>query len=95
MRFKMDFRMVRNANLALPGMISKVSGVKRGTGLLKWRIPQEIQEKYEIEERMVRVNEDLTEIIEMMNRLYAQVNSSLEQYMNIEEKNNINASKFQ
>ena len=82
------------ANYALPTQLAKIAGIKRGIGLLRWRIPEQIRNKRDIERRVNLLYRQLAEIETEINRIYEVTNQSLYQYANMEEKNTLNANRF-
>lgn len=94
MKIKINFREVRSANRTLPSVITKVSGIRRGIGLLKYRIPTEIQNKYELKERLDKSHRKLEEITNLLSQVYETTNVSLEQYIQTEAVNKSNADSF-
>lgn len=94
MYLKFDIKRVRMANYALPTQLAKIAGIKRGIGLLRWRIPEQIRNKRDIERRVNLLYRQLAEIETEINRIYEVTNQSLYQYANMEEKNTLNANRF-
>ena len=87
MYLKFDIKRVRMANYALPTQLAKIAGIKRGIGLLRWRIPEQIRNKRDIGSRVNLLYRQLAEIETEINRIYEVTNQSLYQYANMEEKN--------
>lgn len=94
MYLKFDIKRVRMANYALPTQLAKIAGIKRGIGLLRWRIPEQIRNKRDIGSRVNLLYRQLAEIETEINRIYEVTNQSLYQYANMEEKNTLNANRF-
>lgn len=94
MYLKFDIKRVRSANYALPNQLAKIAGIKRGIGLLRWRIPEQIRSKKDIGRRINNIYQQLAEIERDINKIYDVTNQSLYQYSNMEEKNTSNANRF-
>ena len=82
MYLKFDIKRVRIANYALPIQLVKIAGVKRGIGLLRWRIPEQIRNKREIGRRVNSLYRQLAGIEADINKIYDVTNQSLYQYTN-------------
>lgn len=94
-RIKIDIKKVRTASYTLPSASSKTENVKRSLSLLRWRIPGEIQDQRDIRNRVNYLISELGRIEDDINDIYKVTEHCLYQYMNTEEKNYDNASKFE
>lgn len=94
MNLKINLTEVRENNHQLPSMITRVSGVKRGIGMIRWRIPSQLQQEKEIGRRIEKVHRDMDILIDEMTRMYEVVNRSLDMYERTEKENDKNASQF-
>ena len=91
---RIDIKKVRNANYNFPSIISGLSAQKRNLGLLKWRIPSEIQNKKAISDRLNAIFEEMDKAERQMNDIYKVTTSAVTQYTDMENTLNQNASKF-
>ena len=94
MYIKFDIKRMRSANYALPTQLAKMAGIKRGIGLLRWRIPEQIRNKRNIGQRMNSIYAQLAEMEKDINRIYDVTNQCLYQYSKKKKKNTSNANRF-
>lgn len=94
-RIQIDIKKVRTASYTLPSMAGKAENVKRSMSLLRWRIPGEVQDQRDIRNRVNNIISELGRVEEELNDIYKITEHCLYQYMNTEEKNYNNASKFE
>lgn len=92
---KIDMKKIRSANSTLPSIGMTVGEVKRGMGMMRWRIPEEIQNENQIKQRIVDVINEIGKLEEQINEVYKVTNNCVSQYLNAEEKNSVNADKFE
>lgn len=91
---RLDIKKVRSTNTTLPPLATKLSGIKRGLGLLRWRIPDNIQEEIRMKERIEELLREIERAEAEINEIYTVTNSSIAQYMNVEERLSANAERF-
>ncbi len=91
---KIDIKSVRTSNYTLPAELAKISGVKRSIGLLKWRVPEEVQNEKEIKKRMEELNKQLEVAERELQDIYDVVNCCLIQYSDTEKNLSNNADLF-
>ena len=89
-----DIKSVRTSNYKLPADLAKISGVKRGIGLLKWRVPEEVQNEKEIKKRIEELNKQLDVAERELQEIYDVVNFCLTQYSDTENRLSENADMF-
>ncbi|MCM1191142.1 MAG: hypothetical protein NC123_03070 [Butyrivibrio sp.] len=94
-KVNIDIKKVRNANYNLPPMISSLSAQKKYVGMLRWRIPSEIQDRRNIRERLNAVLREMEKAEQQLNDIYKVTGSAVTQYMNVETDLSANAARFQ
>lgn len=85
---------VRNANYRIPSLVSKLDNVKSAIGLMRYRIPKDVIEKYDIKQRMNNVYQELNSLEQKLDEIYDVTNSCVDQYLYTEQVNNKNAKLF-
>ena len=90
-----NIKKVRNANYNLPSMISNLSTQKKYISMLKWRLPSEMQDRRGIRERLDSILREMDKAERQLNDIYKVTGSAVTQYMDMETKLTVNASKFQ
>ncbi len=86
---------VRNANYEMPSLASKADNAKRAVGLMRYRIPTDVAERYNIKQRLGDVYLEISKIEAKIDELYAVTNSCVEQYARAEQINSNNIDAFQ
>lgn len=94
MKLKINMSAVRDVNYTLPPMITKMSGIQRGVGLLRWRVPAQLQQEREIGNRLAKVHREAGELVDELAQLYDMVNHCIDMYDRTERQNDENASQF-
>lgn len=85
---------VRSANYRIPSLASKINHMKRAVGLMRYRLPEEIMERYHIREQMDAAYSALSQIETQIDEVYMAVNSCVDQYACAEKENSNNADAF-
>lgn len=91
---KIDLKKVRDANAKVPGMISSLEGSERKTGLLKWRIPEDIQSRTDVKARLDSVVSDMEKAERMLKEIKETVGGAVTSYSNADKRRNKEAAKF-
>ena len=89
-----DFDKMYQASVYLSSKAYLFSGVRRTVGLSRWKLPENVKEQKNIEERINRVLKQLQLAEQLMTDMKTVTNGCIAQYMQAEEKNNKNANKF-
>ncbi|MCM1026246.1 MAG: hypothetical protein NC432_07405 [Roseburia sp.] len=92
---KIDIKRIRNANYDIPPMISGLAAQRRYLNMLKWKIPEEIQGRRNIRERLDTVLRELEKAERQLDDVYRITGSAMAQYRDTEKKITANASRFQ
>ena len=94
-QINIDMKKVRNVNYNLPSVISNLSVQKRDINMMKWRIPSEIQNRRNIQERLDSILKEIEKVEQQLTDVYSVIGSAVAQYMNMEADLTTNASRFQ
>ena len=90
-----DIKRVRNANYAVPAMISALSRSERTVNLLKWRIPAEVQERRNIKARLELVSRELKRAQELLNDIYTVTEGGIDSFTVVEHELENKANLFE
>lgn len=89
-----DLKRVRETNSSMPGMISSIEGAKRKAGLLKWRIPEEVQARRNVKSRLENSVSDIERAERLLKEIKKVVGDAVIQYSNADAKMAAEANKF-
>lgn len=89
-----DFRGIRNATYKLPSIIADIERISRNVGLLKWRIPEEIQGRREVGTRINKANDEMGSIKRKLEDIQRTMENIVVQGIERENKLTANAVKF-
>ena len=89
-----DLKKMRNASAKLAAKEYMFSNVRRTVSLSRWKLPEEIKQKKEISKRIEQVLKQLQKAEQMMHEIKTTTNSSISQYMQMENGLTENAKKF-
>ncbi len=78
---KIDIKRVRNANYAVPAMISSLDRSERAINLMKWRIPEEIQERRDIKNRLALIVRKMKQAESKLGEFYKFTEDSINRYL--------------
>lgn len=76
-----DIKKIRTANYSLPNQKTELDSIRRGLGLMRWKIPKEIQNEKEIGDRIIRIIEELERLESEMDDIYLTTNVAVKNYM--------------
>jgi hypothetical protein len=82
------------ANQKIPPVISQMEGVLRDVRLMRWRIPQEIQDRRDIRYRLENLIRDMDFIRNKLEAVNRTAEDVVVQYLETDRKNKKNAEKF-
>ena len=94
-RIDIDVNTVKNANYAVPQMVSGVSNIKRSIGLLKWRIDPEIMNRRNVRDKIENIIRELGTAEKELNDTYVVTEDILGQYLESEQTLSAFANKFE
>ncbi len=94
-RIDIDVNTVKNANYAVPQMVSGVSNIKRSIGLLKWRIDPEIMNRRNVRDKIENIIKELGTAEKELNDTYVVTEDILGQYLESEQTLSVFANKFE
>lgn len=80
-----NMRDVKNANSLLPSIKNQISSVERGVGLLRWRVPEELQNNRNVKDRLNNMVQDLRDVEQRLGEVYSVVNEAVYQYQTMEQ----------
>lgn len=89
-----DLNGIRDANYTVPSMGLQLDAVKRQSRRLKGQIPDCIQEKYQIGERLKNIERELEKLELQIDELYEVTSYCVEHYIRAEQRNSTNAKAF-
>lgn len=91
---KIDLKRITDANSGMPGMISQVEGARRSVGLMRWRIPEEIQTTCDIKKRLDSVVADMQRAEKLLEDIKRVVGSGITFYSESDARAKNAAEKF-
>ena len=89
-----DLKKMHNASAKLATKEYLFSNVRRTVGLIRWKLPDELRQKKDIERRINNVLKQVQMAEQLMHEIKTTTNSCISQYVQAENHNNDNAKKF-
>lgn len=89
-----DLRKMHNASARLSSKEYMFSNIRRTTSLLRWKLPEEIKTRRDIDRRLEAVLSQIQIAEELMHEIKTTTNSCIIQYMQAENNITSNADKF-
>ena len=89
-----DLRKMRNASAKLATKEYMFSNLRRTMGLIRWKLPEEIKQKKEIDKRIEKILKQIQTAEELMHDIKTTTNSCISQYAQAENRLTENANKF-
>ena len=93
-RIDIDTNIVKNANYAVPQMVSGVSNAKREVSLLRWRIDPEVMNRRSVRDKIDHIISELGKAEQELNDLYNVTEDICNQYIESEQILSSHANKF-
>jgi hypothetical protein len=94
-RIDIQLDTIKNSNMAIPRVVSGISGVKRDMGLLKWRIDSELMNRRGVREKMENIISELGKAEQSVNDIYIVTEGVINQYAETEQVLSAYAQKFE
>lgn len=79
-----DIKKVRNSNYSVPSMVAGLERSDRMLGLLRWRIPEEVQSRRDLGNRLEKAVKDMKRAEEMLTEVYAFTEKVINQYTDVD-----------
>lgn len=89
-----DLKKMHNASAKLAAKEYMFSNIRRTLGLIRWKLPEELKTKKDIEKRINNVLKQVQVAEQLMHEIKTTTNSCISQYVQAENKNSANAKKF-
>lgn len=89
-----DFKKLHNASAGLSSKEYMFSNIRRTTSLLRWKLPDEIKKRRNIDGRLETVLKQIQIAEELMHEIKTITNSCIIQYLQAENSITSNANKF-
>lgn len=89
-----DFKKMHNASAGLSAKEYMFSNIRRTTSLLRWKLPEEIKKRRDIDRRLETVLSQIQIAEQLMHEIKTTTNSCISQYMQAENSITGNANKF-
>ena len=89
-----DLKKMRNASARLSSNEYMFSNIRRTTSLLRWKLPEEIKKRRDIDGRMEAVLRQIQIAEQLMHEIKTTTNSCISQYMQSENSITNNADRF-
>ena len=89
-----DLKKMHNASAKLSSKEYMFSNIRRTTSLLRWKLPEEIKKRRDIDRRLENVLRQIQIAEQLMHEIKTTTNSCILQYMQAENSITSNAEKF-
>ena len=89
-----DFKKLQNASSKLSSKEYMFSNIRRTTSLLRWKLPEEIKTRRDIDKRIETVLRQIQIAEQLMHEIKITTNSCISQYMQAESSISRNANRF-